>query len=263
MAYELKDKVVIITGASSGIGKATAWEFAREKAIVILASRKEEKLQELAEEIKKIGSQILVVKTDVSLSGEIEHLVNITLEKYGRIDILVNNAGFGNHSAVEDTPIQDMKDVLDTNLLGPFYAMRLVIPIMKKQGYGRIINISSVIGRRGIGFSGAYCASKFGLIGLTESTQVELRGSPVKICTVCPGLTDTDFGFNMREPVRQTKENVWAKGVPAKKVARVIVRCVKKPKREIYISWYDHAMVYVNALFPGFIEFILGIYRQK
>lgn len=263
MSISLQDKVAVITGASSGIGKETALAFAREKSTVVLASRNEQKLKELAEEIKNENANVLVIKTDVSKQEDIENLVKKTMDTYGKIDILVNNAGFGIHASVEDTPVKDMQDIVDTNFMGPYYAMRLVVPIMKKQGFGRIMNVSSVIGKRGIGFSSAYCASKFALIGLTESVQVELRNSPVKVSTICPGLTDTNFGFNMREPVRESKENTWANGVPALKVARAIVRCAKNPKREVYISWYDHAMVYVNALCPGFIEWILSIYRQK
>jgi short-subunit dehydrogenase len=217
----------------------------------------------LADEIKKNGTKVLIVKTDVSKQDDVGNLVNTTLNIYGRIDILVNNAGWGVHASVEDTPVKDMKDIFDTNFMGPFNAMKLILPIMKKQRSGHIMNVSSVIGRRGIGYSSAYCATKFALIGLTESLQVELRNTPVRASIICPGLTDTDFGVNMREPTKREKKNVWATGVPATKVANAIVRCAKKPKREVYISLQDRGIVFVNTLCPGFMEYVLSKYRRK
>lgn len=263
MSISLENQIVIITGASSGIGKETAFAFARKKAKIVIAARREDKLKEIADEIQKSGGQVLIVKTDVAKFEDCENLIKTTLNKWGRIDILVNNAGWGVHASVEDTPIQDMKDIIDTNLMGPFYLMKLVLPIMKKQGSGHIINVSSVIGRRGIGMSSAYCTTKFALIGLTESLQVELRGTPVHASTICPGLTNTDFGNNMREPTQREKKNVWENGAPAIKVAQAIVRCAQKPKREVYITLRDHTMVLINALFPGFIECILAMYRKR
>ena len=263
MTNSLENKVVIVTGASSGIGKETALAFAKEKSIVVLASRNLDKLTPLADEIKKMGAKVLVVKTDVSNQDDIQNLVNTTLNMYGRIDILVNNAGWGIHASVEDTPVKDMKDIFDTNFMGPFYAMKLILPIMKKQSSGHIMNIASVIGRRGIGFSSAYCATKFALIGMTESLQVELRNTPIHASNICPGLTDTHFGVNMREPIYRNKKNVWKNGVPSSKVANAIVRCAKKPKREVYISLQDRGIVFVNTLCPGFMEFVLSKYRKK
>ncbi len=263
MSYPIENKVVIITGASSGIGRETALAFAQEKAIVVLAARREDKLLEIASQIQNNGGQVLIVKTDVSKLTDVENLIKTTIDRFNRIDILVNNAGWGIHASVKDTPIQDMKDIFDTNLMGPFYTMKSVLPIMKNQKSGHIINVASVIGRRGMGMSGAYCSTKFALIGLTESLQVELHNKPIHASIVCPGLTNTDFGVNMREPVRTTKKNIWENGVPSAKVAHAIVRCAQKPKREVYITWYDHAMVYVNTLFPGFIEYLLTRYRGK
>ena len=266
MSINLENKVVIITGASSGIGKATALAFAKENASVVLAARREDRLQELVNEIQNTGGKALVVKTDISKAEEVENLIQKTLNKFGRIDILINNAGFGVIALVEETSIQDMRDIVDTNLMGPFYTMRLAIPLMKKQGYGHIINISSVIGRIGTRWNSAYCATKFGLIGLTESALVESIGTPIHVSTICPGLTDTEIGLVKRDPKNHIQNNIWAHGVSAEKVARKIVHCAKYPKSEVYISWKERFLIFINSLSPALIlqlRIFLYHYRNK
>ena len=262
MHSKLKDKVIIITGASSGIGKETALVFAFAGAHVILVARREDKLQEVVAEIIRHGGHAWGIATDVADSTALEHMINKVMERYQRIDILVNNAGFGLLGSVEQTPLSEFRKIMETNLFGVFYLCQLVLPIMKKQGAGHIMNVASVIGRRATGNSSAYCASKFALIGLTESMQVEAIGTPIKISIINPGLTNTPFPSGMSNPANRNLGNSWSHGVSPVKVAKAILRCALHPRREIYITWYDRLLIIINSLSPGLITWLLSIYRK-
>jgi short-subunit dehydrogenase len=262
MYNSLKDKVVIITGASSGIGKETALLFALAGANVVLIARHEDKLQEVVSEIISYGGRAWGIVTDVADSTALEHMINKVIERYQQIDILVNNAGFGMLGSVEQTPLNEFRRIMETNLVGVFYLCQLVLPIMKKQGAGHIMNVASVIGRRATADSSAYCASKFGLIGFTESMQVEAIGTPVKISIINPGLTNTPFPRGMSNPANRNPGNSWSHGVSPVKVAKAILRCALHPRREVYITWYDRLLILINGLFPGLISSLLSLYRK-
>jgi short-subunit dehydrogenase len=262
MGISLKNKVAIITGASSGMGKEIALMMAKKGAIPVLVARRMEKLLEIQAAIEKSGGEAFTIPADITKTEEVDQLFEKVIEKYGRLDILVNNAGFGMICLLEDIPLQDFHDIVNTNLVAPFYLCKKALPLMKKQGNGHIINISSVIGRRGMPHNSAYCATKFGLIGLTESLRVENMGTPVKISLVNPGLTNTEFKTGVRNPARLTIKDTWQYGAPASKVAKAVIRCAKHPRREVYISWYDRFLIFFNSLFPGTLEHMLVLYRR-
>lgn len=190
----LEDKVVIVTGASRGIGRAIALVFAKEKAKVILAARNKKELVKVARQIAKQKGRCLVIPCDVRKENQIKKLVKQTFQAYKRIDILVNNAGLGIRKPVIEFTNQDWDLIVDTNLKGPFLSTREVLPIMMKQKSGQIINIGSLAGKNPIASMAAYCASKFGLIGFSESVGLEVRNYNIKINLLLPGTVDTFFG---------------------------------------------------------------------
>jgi 3-oxoacyl-[acyl-carrier protein] reductase len=185
------DKVVLITGAGRGIGRAIAISFAYEGAKTVLASRTEKELRETFNEIKEINGECLAIKTDISKEVEILNLVKTTFEKFGTIDILINNAGANIEKKIIDLDSADWDTVHNVNLKATYLCSREALKIMIRNNYGKIINISSGAGRKGFATMGAYCSSKFGVIGLTESMASEVKDLDININTVNPGCVET------------------------------------------------------------------------
>ncbi len=185
---DIEGKVAIVTGAGRGLGRATALEFARQGAAVVLVARSIEEITRVSEEIRAKGGRALAIQADVSKLGSAKKIVERAAKEWGRIDILVNNAGVAVLADVEDTSDDLWKRTIDTNLTGAFMMCRETLPQMKTNG-GIIINVSSKAGRHGVAALAAYCASKFGVIGLTESMAAE--NEAVKAYAVCPGSIDT------------------------------------------------------------------------
>ena len=151
MPYRIKDRVVIVTGASMGIGRAVALELAREKAKLVLAARSIEKLYQLQIQIESLGADCMVAPTDMNSPATIDHLVESTITRFGGIDILINNAGFGLWGTFEKLPMEQIRNIFETNLFGAVHIAKAVIPSMKKRGGGQIINVESVVALREIG----------------------------------------------------------------------------------------------------------------
>jgi short-subunit dehydrogenase len=189
---EIKDKVIIITGASAGIGRATARSLAREGAKIVLAARSRDALEELAKELP--GS--LAVETDMTKEKDIDNLIAETIKKYGRIDVLVNNAGQGIYGAVEKVGVEDYRKIFELNVVGPLLAMQKVIPLMCAQGGGAILNISSMVSKAYYPYLGAYASTKYALNALSLTARVELEKDHIVVGIMLPGMTDTDFGTN-------------------------------------------------------------------
>ena len=188
---KLKDRIAIITGAGRGIGRATALAFAREGGDIVLAARTESEIKSVASEIEKLGRRALPIKTDVQKKNEVENLVSDTINKFGKVDILVNNAGVAIHNPIHKIREEDWDLTMAVNLKGVFLCTQAVFSLMCEQRYGHIVNVSSVSGKYGHVNGGAYCASKFAVIGLTETTNNEGRPHGVKASVVCPGPVDT------------------------------------------------------------------------
>ena len=170
--------VVVITGASAGIGRATAIRFAREGATIVLAARSRDRLQRLAQRLEeRFGVETLAIACDVRDREQVAALVEAALAGFGRIDVLVNNAGYGLYGRIEDTPDEAFRDLLETNVLGVHHAVRAVLPHMRRRASGHIVNVGSVVGKRSWPYHGAYAASKFALTGLTQALRGELAGS--------------------------------------------------------------------------------------
>jgi NAD(P)-dependent dehydrogenase (short-subunit alcohol dehydrogenase family) len=192
----LQGKTVIITGASAGLGKATATTFAKKGANVVLAARRPEKLFEVAKALEVEGAKVLAFPTDVSKFEQVEGLVQKTVETFGGVDVLFNNAAIDYPAPVTDLTPSQWDEIIAVNLSGVFYTCKLVFPIMMKQKEGRIINISSVAGKKGWKNATAYCATKFALTGFTQALNEE--GKPHNICcsVIYPGGMDTEWYSN-------------------------------------------------------------------
>lgn len=199
--------VAIITGASRGIGRATALALARRGARLSLFARSESLLAEAVNQAKQLGaSDAVAFVCDLRDESQVESAVTSTLRHFGRIDILVNNAGLSLNGEVDGYSLADWSTVIDTNLRGVFLTCRAVLPAMKKQGNGQIINISSGAGRNGIRGMAAYCAAKFGVIGFTEALGLEVRNLNIRVSVVLPGSTATDFSNTARRRTAQVQE---------------------------------------------------------
>jgi len=197
---ELAGQVVIVTGASRGIGQGIALAFARQGCPVTLAARDQARLHQVAEEIGRLGGVSLVCPTDVTRMDEIQRMVDETADKFGRIDILVNNAGLLILKKVMDTTVEDWDLTLDTNLKAVFLAAKAVLPTMMKQRYGQIITVASIAGKRSGLMHGSYSAAKFGVLGFTEALASEVKEYNIRVNAVNPGMVDTDlFGDQFRE----------------------------------------------------------------
>jgi NADP-dependent 3-hydroxy acid dehydrogenase YdfG len=229
----MQNKVAIITGASSGIGRATALALAERGLRLSLLARSAEKLAQVAEEARQRGaSEVSHCVCDVRDEAAVNQAVAGTLERYGQIDILINSAGLSLNGEVDGYALDDWRTVLDTNLTGTFLTCRAVLPAMKRQGGGQIINISSGAGRNGIKQMAAYCAAKFGVIGFTEALGLEVRNYNIRVSVLLPGSVATDFS----RVARRAAEHGGAAAVheigyamTAEEVASVIAAMLEQP----------------------------------
>ncbi len=253
----LLGKVVLITGASSGIGKECAKIFAKAGCKVVLASRNFEALSKVADEIKTFNLDALVVQTDVSNFESLNNLVEQTLKNFGRVDILINNAGFGIYGWFHQTPFEEIEKIMRVNFLGAVYLMHKIIPLMIEQGGGIIVNISSVVGKRGVSGMGIYSASKFALSGLTEALRVEYNKLGIRFIGVHPGTTDTKFFENAKYYGTDRMQGRFMI-MSAEKVAKEILKAVVSRKREIVLTPVGKLTVLMNKFFPSFVDYMMA-----
>ena len=188
---KLENRIAIITGGGRGIGRATALALAKEGANIVLAARTETEIVSVADEVQQLGRQAFAIKTDVQQKTEVDAMVTQTLDTFGRVDILVNNAGVAIHNPIPKIREDDWDLTMAVNLKGVFLCTQAVFSHMCEQKYGHIVNVSSVSGKYGHVNGGAYCASKFAVVGFTETTNNEGKRYGVKASVVCPGPVDT------------------------------------------------------------------------
>ena len=188
---KLENRIAIITGGGRGIGRATALAFAKEGADVVLAARTKTEISSVAKEVEALGRRALAVPTDVQIKTEVDELVIQTLNSFGQVDILVNNAGVAIHNPISKIREEDWDLTMAVNLKGVFLCTQAVFTHMCERQHGHIVNVSSVSGKFGHVNGGAYCASKFAVIGLTETTNNEGKRHGVKASVICPGPVDT------------------------------------------------------------------------
>ena len=188
---KLENHVAIITGSGRGIGRATALAFAKEGADIVLAARTETEIASVAEEVEQLGRRALAIPTDVQVKSDVDKMMSQTLDTFGKVDILVNNAGVAIHNPISKIREEDWDLTMAVNLKGVFLCTQAVFSHMCEQKYGHIVNVSSISGKFGHVNGGSYCASKFAVIGFTETTNNEGKRHGVKASVVCPGPVDT------------------------------------------------------------------------
>jgi len=251
MEETLKGKVAVVTGASSGIGEATVRALAHRGVAVVLAARAEEKMRFLEREVIAAGGRALAVKTDVADEASVQTMVERTMEELGSLDILVNNAGLGLSGRVVELRAGDLHYLFEVNLVGPLRCVQAALPHMPRGG--RIINVSSVVGKRAIPKVGGYCATKFALNAISDALRVEIAGRGITVTSLYPGTTRTAF----RENSRRTKdeERGWRpRGVSPEKVAGKIVWAAERGGRDVYVTLADRFFVTGATLFPGLTD---------
>jgi 3-oxoacyl-[acyl-carrier protein] reductase len=188
----LAGQTALVTGGSKGIGRAICLALAKEGANVIIAARNEGEIKETIDKLKAMGGKALAIQADVRSEEDVRRLISMTIDKCGRLDILINNAGVAYKKRLEETTLKEYDKIMDTNLKGVFLCTKYAIPYIRESKNGKIINISSVGGLHGLPDFSVYCASKFGVNGITESIAAELEGE-IKVYAICPGAVDTDM----------------------------------------------------------------------
>ena len=253
----IQGKVVVITGASAGIGAATAREFARAGAHVVVAARRLDRLQALAAEIEAMstGAQALAVAADLSQLVDIEKLIAQTLARFGRIDVLFNNAGFGRLGWLEKLdPVKDIQAQVNVNVLGVLQTTRLALPHMQAQAGGHIINMASVAGLVGTPTYSIYAACKFAVRGFSEALRREVAPWNIRVSVIYPGGVETDFaehaGIQRKTKVTTPK---FMRLTP-EQVAQAVVGLVRHPRRELVITWPFRLSVWLNTVWPGLVD---------
>jgi short-subunit dehydrogenase len=255
---ELSGKVMVVTGASMGIGEAIAQVFAGQGASVVLLSRDSSRAEAARNRIGFV-ERTAAFSCDVRHSEEIDRVLGLTLHHFQRIDVWINNAGHGLLDSVSEMDMAACHEMFETNFFGAVTAMQKVIPIMKQQGGGTIINISSVAGHIPLPFHGAYGATKFALNALGKAARVELKKDGIHVMTVCPGYVRTAFGENAirGHELKKVRPNAM-RGISAERVARAALRGYLKQKREVIVPWTMHVPVKLYQLFPGLVEWAMG-----
>lgn len=253
-----RGKVVVITGASMGIGEALARAFLREECKVVLSSRDPARLEAARGRVGPL-ERTVAITCDVRNREEIDRLLGLTLHNFGRVDVWINNAGFGMLDSVASMDMRACRDMFDTNLFGAIDCMQAVIPLMRRQGQGMIINISSVAGHIPLPYSGAYSATKFGMNAIGKAARMELRGSGVHVMTVCPGTIATNFVENsVKGKERLRLGGAHRRGIGADRVAATVVNACRPEKREVIVPWQHHLSVKFYQLFPWLVEWAMS-----
>jgi short-subunit dehydrogenase len=255
---ELAGKVVVITGASMGIGEAIAKVFTEESASVVLLSRDAGRAEAARERIG-FPDRTIALSCDVRNSEEIDRVLALTLHHFKHVDVWINNAGHGLMDSVAHVDMQACHNLFETNFFGALSAMQAVIPVMRQQGGGTIINISSVAGHIPLPFHAGYSATKFALNAIGKAAGVELKKDGIHVLTVCPGYVRTAFGENaIRGSELMTVRPGSVRGITAERVARATLRGYLKQKREVIVPWTMHLPVKVYQLFPSVVEWAMG-----
>jgi NAD(P)-dependent dehydrogenase (short-subunit alcohol dehydrogenase family) len=255
---QVRGSTVIITGATSGIGRETAREFARAGARVVAAGRREDRLRELVTEIEGTGGAALAVGTDVADAAQVDRLIERTIERFGVVDTLVNNAGIGMAARFEEQSIADFRRVVDVNFWGAVYACKAALPHMRAQASGGlIINISSIMGKRGLPYETAYCASKFAMAGFSEALRTEVMAQGIDVSTIFPGAVESEIWETTENRTGLDMASMLPK-FPARELARIIVQDARVPQPEIVMALDAQVVDFLNTLAPGIMDFVLG-----
>lgn len=254
----LASQVVVITGASSGIGRESALRFGRAGASVVLAARNAEALRDVAAEIERIGGRALAVPADVGDWDAVEALARATVEHFGRIDTWVNGAGVTEYAEAERMRIEEIDRIVRVNLLGQIYGCKAAIPHLRAAGGGTIINIASVLAVRAVPLQSIYCASKHGVRGFTESLRMELKhdNSGIEVCVVLPSSINTPFFDHARSHMDQQPAPIPPVYEPSA-VANVILHLAERPRREVVVGGAGKLLAVLQKLSPSLVDWYM------
>jgi len=250
-----KEKVVLITGASSGIGLASAIEFAKRGAILILIARNKEKLNQISEDLKKFHTPIFFYVCDVSDKNQVNQTSKIILDKFGSIDVLVNNAGFAVYGSVSKLTIEDIESQMATNYFGMIYFVKNFLPVMIKKKSGHIVNVASVAASFGLPGIASYCASKFAMLGFSEGLKHELKGTGVGLTVVSPIMVKTNF---FEHPSFHNMPKYSPTSLSSETVAKAIIKAANSRRLEIIVPGIVRIAVWIKNTFPYLINPVLG-----
>lgn len=256
-------RVIAITGASAGIGRATALRLAREGAAIAICARRADRLDAVAADIVAAGGQALPIVADVTRGADMDALVARTVERFGRLDVMMCNAGFGIAGAIDDIAPDQMQKLMDINYTGTYLATRAALPLFRRQGSGHIIMVSSIVGKRGVPYMGAYSATKFAQVGLAECLRSELLGSNIHVSVVFPVSTETEFFDVMSRETGTAVTRAMGPRQTVDTVADAIARAIHRPVPEIYPYAKSRALVILNALAPGFTDRVVKRFGRK
>lgn len=262
MSAYFQDKVVIVTGASSGIGLETTLAFARAGARVVLAARTQKALQEVVDAHPDLRNRLRVIPADVTKDEDVQRLVATTVAQLGRVDILINNAGIGMRADIAAAPVDDSRSLMEVNVFGPLRCIQAVLPHMRKQGAGQIVNIGSVLSVVVAPRNGVYCASKFALLAMTDALRIELHGTGIEVISVLPAYTETPFFERMYRYGNAARMSPF-KGQHPAQVARAILHGCARHKRQVVLTLSSRIAIYLRRLSPGLLDFLVRQTSQR
>lgn len=254
---EMKDKVIVVTGASSGIGKALAYEFGKKGAKIVLAARNLSTLNEIVTDLNKLGIQALAVQTDVTIENECKNLIEKTIEKFGRIDVMINNAGISMRALFVDLQLDVMRRLMDTNYWGTVYCSKFAMPHLLKTG-GTLVGVISIGGFVGMPGRSGYAASKFAVRGFLDTVRVENRKTGLHVLVVAPGFTTSNIrkaalladGSAQGETPRDENHMMSAESV-----ASHVYKAVVKRKRQLILTFLEGKFtVFLGKFIPKYLD---------
>ncbi len=260
----LENKVVLITGASSGFGEDAAWQFAAEGCKLVLAARRIDRLQTLTDRLQDEGGEAIAVPMDIVNPNEIDNMVKTALDLYGQIDILFNNAGIGRVAWFEEHSIErDIDLLIRVNLIGTMHVTRMVLPHMIQRREGHIINMISVAGLISPTLIASYSASKFGARAFTDALRREVAPFGIKVSGIYPGPATTEFGRHIgKNKAYGSFRNKYKLRMTSEYVARRIVDVAKRPRRSLVIPWWFRIVTTFDMLFPVVVDWILFLFSK-
>ena len=248
----LREKTVVITGASSGIGRSTALEMARRGAHVVLGARRIEELEAVAAECRALGVRAVAVATDVTRPEDCRNLIAAA----GRVDVLVNNAGFAIYDAVAEARVDDFRAMMETNYFGYVHCIEAVLPQMLARGEGTIVNVGSITGIMGYARMGGYCATKFAVHGMTEALRNEVMGRGLRVALVCPGTTETEF-FKKAERGKMPAASRLLLAVSPDRVARAVCDAAEDGRYRRILPLLAAVYLRFKETFPRFAHLLM------
>ncbi len=262
MRRDLSGARVLLTGASSGIGRSLAEQAARAGAKLVLTARSVDKLEQLARSLTILGAEAIAVPGDITREADRQHILTTALEHFDGLDVLINNAGVGSWCHFAENSEEILRRVFEVNFFAPAELIRLAIPELRKGRQPAIVNVASMCGRRGIPAWSEYSASKFALCGLTEALRGEMVRFGIDVLLVLPGLTRSELWSNLLRNTGRYPIDV-SKGMPPERVAAGILRAVRKNRTETVLGWDARWMLRFNRFLPRLVDALLARQVRK